>query len=239
MRFWRPLAAAGLGAALMAVVPWAAAGAAQTPKGLISASMTAANQQGSVHITGVSTLDGMKETLVADAGAKSGQQEVIIHQGKTLGHVIGRLAGGSVYLKGDTAGLTSYLGMSASSAPKYANKWIVFPPSSKSFSQISGEFTLHGAVTDISLGDPLSLGGSSTVDQTPALVVKGTTSSGQTGSPAQLYVARGPTHLPVRFVVRDPSAKSKDYGQLDFSRWGEKISVPVPAKAIPSSSVTS
>jgi hypothetical protein len=128
--------------------------------------------------------------------------------------------------------------MSATSAPKYANKWIVFPPSSQSFSQISGEFTLHGAVTDIALGAPLSLGGHSTVDRTPALVVKGTTSTGQTGSPAQLYVAAGPRPLPVRFVVHDPTAKSNDYGQLDFSRWGEKFSVPVPAKAIPSSSVT-
>jgi hypothetical protein len=238
MRLWRPLAAAGLGAALFSVAPWVAAGATQAPKALVNASMAAARHQGSVHITGISTLDGVKETLVADASVNSGQQEVVIHQGKKLGHVTGRLAGGKVYLKGDELGLTGYLGMPASAAPKYANKWIVFPPSSKSFSQISGEFTLKGAVADIALTAPFSMGGHSTVDKTPAMVVKGTTSTGQTGSPAQLYVATGADPLPVRFVVHDPSGGGKNYGQLDFSNWGEQVSVPVPAKAIPSSSVT-
>jgi hypothetical protein len=238
MRLWRPLAASGLGAALLAALPWAAAGATQAPKALVNASMMAARHQGSVHITGISTLDGLKETLVADASATSGQQEVVIHQGKTLGHVSGRLAGGKVYLKGDEVGLTGYLGMSASAAPKYANKWIVFPPSSKSFSQISGEFTLKGAVADIALAAPFSMGGHSRVNDTPAVVVKGTTSTGQTGSPAQLFVAVGPNPLPLRFVVHDPSGSGKNYGQLDFSNWGEKVSVPVPTKAIPSSSVT-
>jgi hypothetical protein len=232
------MAAAGLGTAL-AVVLVPSAGAAQAPKAVVSASMTAASHQSSVHITGISTLDGQVETLVADAAAKSGQQEVVIHEGKTVGHVTGRLAGGSVYLRGDEAGLTGYLGMPATTAPKYANKWIVFGPSSTSFSQISSQFTLSGAVADISLGAPLSMAGRSTVNHTPALVVKGTTGSGQKGSPAQLYVATGSNPLPVRFVVHDPSGKGKNYGQLDFSRWGEKFSVRAPANAIPASTVGS
>ena len=223
------MAAAGLGTAL-AVVLVPSAGAAQAPKAVVSASMTAASHQSSVHITGISTLDGQVETLVADAAAKSGQQEVVIHEGKTVGHVTGRLAGGSVYLRGDEAGLTGYLGMPATTAPKYANKWIVFGPSSTSFSQISERVHAErGGRRHLPRRPPVD-GRSLDRRPTPALVVKGTTGSGQKGSPAQLYVATGSNPLPVRFVVHDPSGKGKNYGQLDFSRWGEKFSVARPGQ---------
>ena len=114
---------------------------------------------------------------MADASSTKGNQTIVLRVGLHVGHVNGRLVGGNVYFEGDQYGLTQYLGMPSSLAPKYTGKWIVWTSSDSTYSRVEQDFQLSTALGQISMKAPLSIGGRTSVTGTSALNLNGTTSS--------------------------------------------------------------
>jgi hypothetical protein len=52
-----------------------------------------------------------------------------------------------------------------------------------------------------------------------------------------VFVASKGTPLPVEAVSEDGNAKQQTGEIVEFSRWGEKVKVPVPSSSIPISSL--
>lgn len=232
--------AAGLGSSL-AVLPTPPAGASsRSATALLKASLAAGAKQSAVHYVVVSSAGNHSVNLVADASSTKGNQTIVLREGSHVGHVNGRLVGGNVYFEGDQYGLTQYLGMPSSLAPKYAGKWIVWTSSDSTYSWVEQDFQLSTALGQISMKAPLSIGGRTSVNGTSALNLNGTTSSlsekGKSG-PATLAVAASKTPLPLRFTGKGKEQLGKAYGTVTFSKWGETISVTAPTNAIPVSSI--
>ena len=240
----RPLAAL-VGAAtavvtLVTALPALAGASTQAPQSLVNASLAAAGKQSSVHYTVFSSAGTRSITLTADVSSNKGQQAIVLRKGKQVGHVNGRLVGGNVYFEGDVYGLTSYLGMPTSLAPKYSGKWIEFTSKESGFSSVSKAFQLSTALSQISIKAPMSISGHSTVNGTSTVNVKGVTTSlsskGKSGA-ATLSVSASKSQLPVRFVGLGKQSLGKAYGRVDFSKWGESFTVATPTGAVQASSI--
>ncbi len=230
-----------LGGALATLSLSVPAGASTSAKALLTASLAAADKESSVHYVVYSSAGSHSIVLTASASADQGTQSIVVRADKKTGHVNGRLVGGNVYFEGDSFGLSEYLGMPASLAPKYAGKWIVFTSKDASFSKVAEAFQLTTALSQISIRAPLSIGSHTTIDGTKAVNVNGVTSSlsskGKSG-PATLAVATGKAPLPVRFRGRGSQSLGKAFGQVNFSDWGQTFSVTAPSSAIPATSIT-
>jgi hypothetical protein len=215
--------------------------ASPSPATLLSDSVKAADRQRSVHFVATSSLATKSIVIVANAGTASGTQTITMRVGKSTGHVTGRYTGNTVYFRGDTVGLVSYLGMPSSIAPKYANRWISFISSDQGYSQIAGSMTLQSAVSQISLTAPVTGGNRARVNGTNVFVVRGTTTSlsakGQHGD-AVLDVDATGAHLPVRYQGTGHQKSETTRGQVSFSRWGLRVNPSAPSGAVPASSIT-
>jgi hypothetical protein len=240
---YRALAVTGAigGVAFAFAVPMAAtASAATAPPALVAASLTAAGKESAVHFDAYSQRGKESIAIVADAATSTGRQSVTIRKGKSTGHVQSRLVGGDAYFEGDSYGLTAYLGMPSTLAPKYAGKWIVFTPSDQSFSQIEQNFTVGTAVGEIQISKPMAIASHAAVDGTSAITVKGTTkalsTNGKSG-PASLSVKKSRSPLPVRFIGHSGPGGTKTYGRIDYSHWGSAFTVAKPTGAIPASAI--
>jgi hypothetical protein len=249
---WSKAEPAVLGTAILALVvtglavPAGDAGAATkaatdqaAAQALVTDALDTANQQPSVHYVATSSAGSMSIRLVADAATAGGQQQVTEQSGKTVGHATGVLAGGAVYYMGDRAGLSLYLGMSNTLASKYKGQWIEFSPSDPGFSAIAQQFTLGGAVSQISIKGPFKTA-STTVGGEPATSIAGSTTalstSGKKG-PAVLVVTTSGPDLPVRFSGSGTQDSTAEHGTIVFSGWGEAVNPAVPTSAVPASTI--
>ena len=209
-------------------------------RNLVTMSIAAAKAKGSVHYVERAAAGKQSLSVVGDVSANKGQQTVTIRDGSATGHVVGRWSGHKVYFRADATGLSYYLGMSNALARKYAQRWIVFSPADVNFAQTASQFTVAGPVAEIILTGRLSVLGTSTVDGSTVVTVKGRTtalsSAGRSGT-GTLYLAADGTALPVRFVARGNHASRGSTGQIDFSRWGETVNVRAPSRAVPAAAV--
>jgi len=246
-RFFRP----GFGiAAALVMLPLASGVAAATgttttpssaPKSLLAASLRAARKESSVHFVATSAVGTRSITITGDASASAGSQVIVLHEGKSTGHVTGRYVDKAVYFRGDTIGLEDYLGMPSTLAPKYSGKWIAFGSSTPNYSSIAKSMTLSAAVAQISVKAPITRGAHATVDGQAAVSVLGSTttlsSKGKKGT-ATLYVAAKGSPLPISYLGTGKQKEQSETGKVSFSKWGEKVSPSVPPNAVPASSIS-
>ncbi|HUA95732.1 MAG TPA: hypothetical protein VMB82_09420 [Acidimicrobiales bacterium] len=212
-----------------------------SPKAVLTASLDAAQAQGSVHYVATSAVGDKSVRVTGDTATATASQAVVLHVGKGTGHVTGRLVDGAVYLRGDTLGLEDYLGMPSTLAPKYVGQWISFPSSTKSYSTIAKSMSLTSAIDQISVEAPLSGGQRTTRGGRSAVSIKGTTTSlsstGNKGT-AILYVSATGSPLPLAYHGTGTQEKKSETGTVIYSKWGETVKPKVPAKSVPSSSIT-
>jgi hypothetical protein len=138
-----------------------------------------------------------------------------------------RRVGGKIY-ENATKGFLKANGASASVAASVANKWLEIPSTDKANYSSLGEFlnekqfisglTPTGSVGKVTGATRTTLGGKSVYE------IHGTFS----GTKATVYVAaQGP-----RYVVRIVQPTGSDHGTIDFSNYGQPVTVPVPANPI-------
>jgi hypothetical protein len=217
----------------------ASAGAASAPpqsaQSEYEAAVKAATNQ-TVHFQTNVTQGKVTLQQSGDAGSTSGSETLTISNGKSTEHMSAEVVGKIGYVKGNSTGLQSILGLSAAQARKYAGQWLSFPTSDSNLAQLVGGLLKSQVATEISFSGPFTKVSDATVSGQHAIGVKGSvgTSNG-TSVPEILYVPSTGKPLPIEEVT-NPGSKARTtdiHGTVSFSNWGEHVTVPAPAHSVP------
>ena len=238
----RPTAvAAGVAAcaALAAVVANAVpAGAASTPatsaQSEYQAAVKAATNQ-SVHFVSDVTQSNVTLHVSGDAGATSGSQSLTVDNGKVHERMSAEVVGKTGYVNGNSTGLQNIIGLTDAQASKYAGKWLSFPMSNTTFSQLAAGLLKSQVASELGINGPFKYASDATVNGQQAHGIQGTVSTNNGGSvPEVIYVASAGKPLPIEEVT-NPGAKTHSstiHGTVSFSNWGEHVSVLAPAHSV-------
>ncbi len=232
------LIAASCSSSGSAAAPTASIGAlsGKTAAQILTAATTSAKKTGSAHYV-LSAVEGTSSQIISgDASETEGQQTVA--QGTQHIQVI--YVGGIAYVRGDSGGLTSAMGLAATVATSYANKWIAVHSTDSLFKSIVSAVTLAGTLAQLNPTGKLTLTDPTTVAGRTAIGVKGglpgTPQSGVTGA-TTLYVAASQPTVPLKFsgTAKEGTQTVKDSGT--FTNWGKALHLTVPAGAVAFSSL--
>ena len=169
-----------------------------TPQSVLNRALAAAKTEPTVHFVASSTVGKRTYTVSGDAAAKTGAQDITLRDGTQTGSMKVLLVHNTVYFEGDKLGLTNYLGLSSSLAPAYAGKWISFAHDNQGFATIAASLTIKAAISQISLGGPLSIAAGQ-AGEGATLLLRGTSGALSTDdkrAPATLVVTTTSPPLP-------------------------------------------
>jgi hypothetical protein len=202
---------------------------------LLHESLTAAEEAETFHYESTSTAAGATQLTIGDAAPNRGSQVITIGP-HTFDIVV---VDTEAFFKGDATVLQSQLGLDQVAAQQYAGQWISLQPSDAPYQSVYTAVNTSSALADgititprrvlsASHDDGVAVtsirGGLAPTDQTPASGV------------AQLDV-RVSSHLPVRFSSAGAVGGLRTVVHVNFSDWGETVTVTAPTGAVPYSSL--
>jgi hypothetical protein len=208
----------------------------KTPAQILSVATAAAKKAGSAHYVLSAVQGKQSQTISGDASQTEGRQSVV--QATQRIQVV--YVGGIAYVQGDSGGLTSAMGMTASVAKTYADKWIAVHSSDSLYKSIVSAVTLGGTLEQLNPSGKLTLTHVTTVGGKQAIGVKGglpgTPQSGVTGTTTLFVSASKPT-VPLRFsgTANEGSQHVVDTGT--FTNWGKPLDLTAPTGAVAFSSL--
>jgi len=210
------------------------AGAAVSAQSLYQASIANLSAATGVHLSSRSTVGGLLQTTVGDAGTTSGSQTVVVNFGKgKIGRAQFKLVDGTVYF---TANSTFYTQTGITSSVPPAGAWLSMTSSDKNYVQAASGLTVSSVASEIGVQGPYSYKGAARVGRVKAVVVLGvssqTTASGST-SKVPTTVTIGPSSKPVPLAEAINSSKEK--ASLFLTRYGETVVVTAPSSSAPAS----
>jgi hypothetical protein len=193
---------------------------------------TAATQN--VHYVSRATEQDISLEVVGDTGKTSGSQVLEVQNGSITEELSVILIGKTGYLRGNASALEKVLGLSGAQSSTYKNRWLSFPTSNGSLSELVSGLRDSEVASELEMTGPYSLGGTKVIGGHLTQAIKGTaaTSSG-TKVPIVLYVESSGTPRPVQEVT-NPNAKSSSVQRtMTFSNWGETTHPIAPATSVP------
>lgn len=220
--------AAATGAGSVAAGAGASASAA-TASSVLLAAKAAIAKQVSVHlvITSKSGSRSSVESVIADLGKKSGRE--VISQGKAT--VTVEVTPASGYMGGNSSGLTTIFGLSATDAKKLGGRWASFKPSTSQYPNLRSATTI-GAVTGVlppAKGTRLSIEsvkGTKTTKATRLYLLAWTTAA--TSSSPKLANKLTVDAVGAALPVEETTTASSGSEVAKFSKWGERVVVRAP-----------
>src|ERR1041385_6613004 len=114
-----------LAAALVCLVPAAAAGA-DSPDKVLAKIISAAHGEQSVHYKSTGNYGPEQVQFDAWAGADEGIQEIDYRKNGKSGHLTVIVTGNTAYIRGDAFTLVNYVGFKSTAALTYAGQWARF-----------------------------------------------------------------------------------------------------------------
>jgi hypothetical protein len=208
----------------------------KTPTQILSAATAAAKKAASAHYVLTAVQGKETQTISGDASQSEGRQSVV--QGSE--HIQVVYVGGIAYVQGDSGGLTSAMGMTATVAKSYANKWIAVHSTDSLFKSIVSAVSLAGTLEQLNPSGKLTLTDVKTVGGQQVIGVKGglpgTPQSGVTGT-STLFVSTSKPTIPVKFsgTATEGSQHVVDTGT--FTDWGKALHLTAPSGAVAYSSL--
>lgn len=196
---------------------------------LVRAALSDASARGSVHVVEAGRTSASTIKFSDDLGISDGGQAISTPAGWRASVLV---VGGTAYISGNEAALTSYFGFSASVARKIGAHWVSIPRSDSEYATVADGATLPSAMSVIKPGGPLTEVTTTKVGGTPAIAIRGTgpsVASGVKSSSLTLWVSRSATPLPLRATLADARGDSYTF---TFSDWGEHVALKAPAGAI-------
>lgn len=186
---------------------------------------------GAVHEVIITKRNGETLTAVNDIGTNEGRQ-IIKLTGGSMGEVIAFDSQNMAYLKGNEVGLKNYFGFPPSAAAKYAQEWMKAVPSDEAWSNIVGSTTLKTDFdTDLRIVDPVLSSRYVTINGIRAYEISGTgaSSANTPATSVKLYVSDTRKSLPLRLIEVAKGVAAT----IDWSKWGEELSLEAPSKFVP------
>jgi len=144
------------------------------------------------------------------------------------------LIGKTGYVRGNVSALESVLGLTAAQSSSYENRWLSFPTSTGSLSELVSGLLDSEVAPELEMTGPYTFGGTKVIGGHLTQAIKGTAaSSSGTKVPIVLYVESSGTPRPVQEIT-NPNAKSSDIrATVTFSNWGEVTHPVAPARSVP------
>ena len=216
--------------------PAAGALAGKDASQVLSAGVSAAQHQSSVHYVLEASGQSQRQTITGDAGTDSGDQEIVTGADQVQVELIH----GAAFVKGNAGGLQHTIGLPAASATRFAGQWISVQPSDTLFRPITQAVTILGILRQLEPKAPLqestpgAVGGHEVVGVRGSL--PGATQPGVTGT-AVLYVSTATPTLPLGFSGQAKNGQRTVTEAGAFSRWGAALHLSAPSGAVPFSSV--
>ena len=181
--------------------------------------------QRSVHYVATDTVGTSQVTYIGDITDSAGIQRVAFTFGRRSGQLTEVVSNHHAWIRGDAFALARFLAFPASSAEKYAGRWLNVP--SSDYASVSDDVTLGSAVETLKLHGPITAVGARRLDGRVVSGLRGSSSSGGPTREMVLYArAKG---LPLPVVE---SGRGQDSTNVVFSRWNETVRVTVPEHAV-------
>lgn len=206
---------------------------------LLRAALAALRAGGSVHVDIASVAHGGSVAFSDDATGSGGRQVITIDG---TGHATILLIAGVDYVRADAPALQGFFELPLTQAEQAAGQWISLRPGEKlgtsTYDDVTAGITLSSVATELQVGNPLSKTAPATVAGQPVIGVQAPlpASQGPRGAKTVLYVTDDAALRPVRYELVGGGSTQDT---ISFSRWGEKLRLPVPSHAVPASSLTS
>jgi hypothetical protein len=204
------------------------------PKQILAEALAAARSAGSMHFDEEVTASSATVEAVGDALPTVGRQVASGSNGAVMTELV---RPGSTYVRGNAAALTGFLGLSATTAARLANRWLVLDAADRNYQQVT-----EGVTGDSVLSSIIPVGSLTKVTKLQkvgsqsviGVVGKAPASSDlPAGSDAELWIAATGKPLPVAAEEVSSSGERIDLA-FTQSSWGAKITgVGVPAGAVP------
>lgn len=205
--------------------------AGKSPDQILSTAIASAEAETGVHYQLHATIGSQNQVVTGDAGGTEGEQEVA--SGTDVVDV--QLIGATAYVKGNAGGLQHTIGLPATVAASYADRWIAVVSSDTLYQPITQAVTLRGIFGQLRPSGTHSAGAPTTVDGQRAVGVRGglpgQVAQGVSGT-AVLYVTTRRPNLPVAFSGEAQSATQHVTDIGTFSRWGEHLALTPPPGAV-------
>jgi len=223
------LAAAAAGVAATS----GSATAAVVAKSKYQAAMKAAAAQ-NVHYVSTATEQGISLEVVGDTGTTSGSQLLEVQKGSITEELSVVLIGKTGYVRGNVSALENVLGLTAPQSNTYQNRWLSFPTSTGSLSELVSGLLDSDVAPELEMTGPYTFGGTKVIGGHLTQAIKGTAaSSSGTKVPIVLYVDSSGTPRPVQEVTNPNAKGSAIRGTVTFSNWGEVTHPVAPATSVP------
>ena len=205
---------------------------AQATSALLSSVINAAADsilgQKSVHVV----ITAGTQQIVADIGTGSGVESIASGAASATIRVTGQAA----YFTGNPAGLTAYIGMPPAAAAKVRSRWVVIKAGTAEYQDLAAENTmasLPGSILPTASNSVQMHAGTLSGTKVYVLSWKATPAGSATTISAQLVLTADGQVLPVSETL----TAGGETKEVMLSRWGEPVTVPVPAAAVPYSAV--
>lgn len=207
-------------------------------------SLAAALDAGSFHYVSTSTGGGPSQVTVGDAGATVGRQAITIGQSSFDVRVVGSTA----FFRGDATSIEQNLAVPGSVASTHAGQWISLASGDAPYASVYAAVKTSDALNDNVTFTAQTVLATSDIGGQQVTGVRGPVSGSQAQGvrgTATLYVQASGRHLPVRYVEQGSVSGTGATGggsanvdfRIDFSAWGEPVSVDTPSAAVAFSSL--
>jgi hypothetical protein len=179
-----------------------------------------------VRVTTTASMSGMKIVQVTDAGRSTGRQTITLSQPGKSNTLLAELIKGALYVKGDDAILTAYLGLTQSSANELADQWFGIPKSSGYYAEVAQGLTISTGMAEVTMTPSVTSAPAAILDGVKVDVLKGTSvkSSLEPSFKETLYLSTAKKPLPVEVT----QSVQGSLGTVTFSHWNEKIVLVAP-----------
>ena len=190
-------------------------------------SLASAHVEGSCTNVSVGKATGFTFGSSTDSGRLDAQEELTINQ--ATGVV--RLVKGALFTKESNQIIRLQFGISD---PKYANKWISIPRSSKHYVPFSSGLTFASMIAQVRPAGKLTESKVGTLHGVKVIAINGTanTELGLNTGSETLFVSDASPYLPVELAASGRSQGVPTTLVVTFSHWGQPFTYAAPAGAI-------
>ena len=202
------------------------------PNQIVTEALAAARSKGSVHVDVSAAASQAVVRIVGVASPTVGRQVARGNDGAVMTELV---RPGSTYVRGNAAGLTGFLGMSAKTASQLANRWLVLHAGNPNYQSITQGVTADSILSSITPVGSLTKTKPEKVDRQSVVGVVGKAPSGSgmpLGATATLWVAASGKPLPV--AAEEVSGSTRFEVLFLRSSWGQEVTgVSAPQGAVP------
>lgn len=173
------------------------------------------------------------EQIVADIGTATGVES--IRSGPATATI--RVTSAGAYFTGSPAGLTTFIGLSAAAARRAQARWVAIKAGTTEYQDLAAEDTIAALPASIlpATGITPRLRTATRSGQQVYVLDWTTTASGSSSKLSERLILAATTQA---LPISETTTASGDSQTVMLGRWGEHVTVPVPASALPYARVT-